>query len=59
MRYHKTVTEMLLLQLLRFSDDVILPLDLTRYAAKIKTDWDVFKLEFEEILVNQSISLGT
>ena len=58
MRYHKSVTEMLLMQLLRFSDDVVLPFDLTRYAVKIKTDWEQWKLEFGEILVNQSISIG-
>jgi len=57
MRYHKSVTEMLLMQLLRFSDDVVLPFDLTRYAVKIKTDWEQWKLEFEEILANQSVSI--
>ena len=46
------------MQLLRFSDDVILPFDLTRYAVKIKNDWNQWKLEFREILANQSISIG-
>ena len=49
---------MLLLQLLKFSDDLLLPFDLSRYALKIKTDWGVFKREFVEILTNHTISIG-
>ena len=58
MRYHKSVTELLLGQLLSLADDVILPFNLTRYAEKIEVDWTVFKSEFTEILAAQSISLG-
>ncbi|XP_066913684.1 putative N-acetylated-alpha-linked acidic dipeptidase [Clytia hemisphaerica] len=57
MKYHKTVAEMLLLQLLKFSDDLLLPFDLSRYALKIKTDWDIFKREFVEILTNNTVSI--
>ena len=58
MRYHKSVTELLLGQLLSLADDVILPFDLTRFAEKIEVDWIEFKKEFEEIITSHSISLG-
>eukprot|EP00111_Clytia_hemisphaerica_P010671 TCONS_00031176-protein len=56
-RYHKTITEVLLRQMMRITDDLILPFNLTSYAQSIQADFEALETTYGEQLANNSISL--
>lgn len=57
-RYHALVTKVMLVYGLEVADDLVLPFNLTRYAAKVLQDVDDFYISFQQMLEPQNISFA-